>query len=384
MNLRNSSLNMSINHDTSLDLFDIDENDYEYDFQQHEVQDDSFSLSLHAHNANSNGYPLYPHQIYRTFPNQPQFSDPFQPQGVGMNMGGEHVLTSIAESVEQHFHATQQQNNYCPETNVPSQGYFPYRHRLPPPPGIPHLYAKPIYTPVPIPPAVMATSVKVNNGAEKSSLSFSNQSMNKSINSSASASLSFNQIEPPSECSVCLAVQPPTLAILKPCGHPLCSSCLTSALNIVGEKDMECAVCKQSVADFKLIVPSGKTDKSIEKPSENLDLLGGRSFFDPLFSSPGSSSALSNDNGGSDSPGELESAFEFGLDFGELRASTPKLEQEQEKVLPNARRKSGGRGCHDGDCHVVLRIDNVPWVSCATYAFNQHSNNKIGYHTSAN
>ncbi|KAH8830647.1 hypothetical protein DL96DRAFT_1813663 [Flagelloscypha sp. PMI_526] len=59
----------------------------------------------------------------------------------------------------------------------------------------------------------------------------------------------------PTACSVCgvaFSGSKLTLAILSPCNHPLCSSCLTSALNIVGEKDMECAVCYQSVHDFKL------------------------------------------------------------------------------------------------------------------------------------
>ncbi|KIJ07340.1 hypothetical protein PAXINDRAFT_182498, partial [Paxillus involutus ATCC 200175] len=52
-------------------------------------------------------------------------------------------------------------------------------------------------------------------------------------------------------CSVCGRTSG-RLAILVPCTHPLCSACLTSALNIVGEKDMECAVCQASVKDFQL------------------------------------------------------------------------------------------------------------------------------------
>jgi hypothetical protein len=68
-------------------------------------------------------------------------------------------------------------------------------------------------------------------------------------------------LDPPSnasDCSVCLCQNASSLAILKPCGHPLCSACLTSALNIVGEKDMECAVCKQDVQDFKLVNSSNR------------------------------------------------------------------------------------------------------------------------------
>ncbi|KAG2750455.1 hypothetical protein P692DRAFT_20801961 [Suillus brevipes Sb2] len=52
-------------------------------------------------------------------------------------------------------------------------------------------------------------------------------------------------------CSVC-GRDGGRFAILKPCEHPLCSGCLTSALNIVGEKSMQCAVCKESVIDFQL------------------------------------------------------------------------------------------------------------------------------------
>lgn len=53
--------------------------------------------------------------------------------------------------------------------------------------------------------------------------------------------------------------------------------------------------------------------------------------------------------------GDLDSAFEFGLDFGELRASTPKMEQQfGQSMLSENRAKPVD--------NVVLRIDNVPWV----------------------
>ncbi|KAF7973837.1 hypothetical protein HWV62_14120 [Athelia sp. TMB] len=57
-------------------------------------------------------------------------------------------------------------------------------------------------------------------------------------------------------CSICNRVptaSTPSYAVLLPCRHPLCSACLTAALNIVGEKDMECGVCKIAVSDFKLV-----------------------------------------------------------------------------------------------------------------------------------
>ena len=49
-----------------------------------------------------------------------------------------------------------------------------------------------------------------------------------------------------------------SLAISQRHKQPLCSACLTSASNVVGEKDMQCAVCKQSVANFKLVFLPGE------------------------------------------------------------------------------------------------------------------------------
>ncbi|EIM82144.1 uncharacterized protein STEHIDRAFT_85596 [Stereum hirsutum FP-91666 SS1] len=68
-------------------------------------------------------------------------------------------------------------------------------------------------------------------------------------------------------CSVC-GLSSPSLAILEPCSHVLCSGCLTSALNIVGEKDMACAVCDTGVANFHLKnVGGGLTEKSHRRAS---------------------------------------------------------------------------------------------------------------------
>ncbi|KAL4078131.1 hypothetical protein V8B97DRAFT_2003368 [Scleroderma yunnanense] len=54
------------------------------------------------------------------------------------------------------------------------------------------------------------------------------------------------------------------LVIIDPCKHAHCNACFTSALNIVGEKDMECAVCKASVVNFAFHTPS---DYETVKPS---------------------------------------------------------------------------------------------------------------------
>ena len=140
---------------------------------------------------------------------------------------------------------------------------------------------------------------------------------------------------------------------------------------------MQCAVCKQSVADFKLVIGSPKGDavgtlrpehnKGEQaraegiKPSQNEKTgsdMAGKSFMDPLFSgSPGGSTIYEHEIS-SGTLGDLASAFEFGLDFGELRASTPRMEQQ----MQGASMTTGQREILKGENYVVLRIDNVPWV----------------------
>ena len=136
---------------------------------------------------------------------------------------------------------------------------------------------------------------------------------------------------------------------------------------------MQCAVCKQSVADFKLVIESskgemdasrassGKGDHATTKPSLNEKTgsdMAGKSFMDPLSTSPGSSAAYDHEN--SSGSGDLDSAFEFGLDFGELRASTPRMEQQMQDACAST--ADGQREIIKGESYVVLRIDNVPWV----------------------
>ncbi|KAF9068892.1 hypothetical protein BDP27DRAFT_1421523 [Rhodocollybia butyracea] len=148
-------------------------------------------------------------------------------------------------------------------------------------------------------------------------------------------------------CSICDR-KPPSLtrlAILTPCGHALCSSCLTSALNIVGEKDMECAGCRAKVADFKLVSITAEDDTE-EGASLN------KKQVDNLF------------------PVETPEAFDLGMaesDFfsdGGMRASTPPPKTK------GMRRSSGlssmanatSTSNREKDCDpIVLRIDNVPW-----------------------
>lgn len=162
-----------------------------------------------------------------------------------------------------------------------------------------------------------------------------------SIAESASPFIDDNPLELPNVerpaptcCSVC-DIQATRVAVLEPCGHPLCSACLTSALNIVGEKDMQCAVCSQGVADFKLQTVATVADSSPEATI-------------PATSTP--------PTGRKKSASLLPSVF----DHGESEANPfVFFEQPQNASTP----PSAAHKALPGE-NIVLRIDNVPWVSC--------------------
>ncbi len=349
----------STNLDLSLDLFDIDENDvehdYDYDYQlevessrirehflpRHDEMQQQYQQDYATYHLRNNAPPPAPMMpVY----GQPNFADPFNAAGgVGTGTG---LNNSIVQSVEQHF---QQYRNQ-----------YPYTRRLPP------------YQDHSLP-AIGVSRTLANPEPGHVSMPLPVTQSKSSTQGSYHMPAKTPVPEPPSNpvsCSVCSRHNPPRLAILVPCNHPLCSACLTSALNIVGEKDMECAVCKNSVEDFKLISGSGPAEKkskadrrSFGSVESNRDQrLGGddeqiergQSFMDPLFSSPGSAVSTSFTGG-------LESAFEFGgqafFRNDDVRASTPP---------PATRRRSrdhqSPRQQHPSKDHVVLRIDNVPWV----------------------
>lgn len=135
---------------------------------------------------------------------------------------------------------------------------------------------------------------------------------------------------------------------------------------------MECAVCKGKVEDFRLVPGDENEDKDakvnvkdkLEKnrgwETQDIDQ-DGRSFMDSLLSSP--SSGIGMDG--------LDSAFEFGLGLAGVRASTPKIREDQksdapkprdEKIVRGNNTRRLKRGKEKGEENVVLRIDNVPWV----------------------
>ncbi|PPQ71950.1 hypothetical protein CVT24_007915 [Panaeolus cyanescens] len=340
LSLRNMSMSLVHEPDVSFDLFDIDENDHEENDQQKSDFENSFTHNLPT---NSFGYPQFPAPVPTGQPllsHQAPFADPFHPNDALNGLCNPHLLNGFAESIEHHFHANR----------LPQQAFFdemlharrnmynviPQAHygQL-----MPTNYPPAPFMPIPAPAFHSAQNRNV-----------SNRTFSDCSSSSPTAKLPQLSPEPaPTDCSVCLLSNPTSLAILQPCRHPLCSACLTSALNIVGEKDMECAVCKQKVDDFKLVMNSrNKNAQQSLTPSQT-----------PITSSPARSDIFAYDNS-NDGLGELESAFEFGLGLGELRASTPKLEQDSSSSFLSIR-KNEKRNLRKGEENVVLRIDNVPW-----------------------
>lgn len=143
-----------------------------------------------------------------------------------------------------------------------------------------------------------------------------------------------------SSCSVCSASSSP-MSTLKPCGHLICSSCLTGALNIVGEKDMRCATCEQPVDDFKLLTPMKLDSPMSVKESSQIH-----------------APSPSSNKGREDALTLLPSAFDE-LAIKETRPRADDLSQNQSSVASPTMVAE----------IAVLRIDNVPWVSCCMFFF---------------
>lgn len=112
----------------------------------------------------------------------------------------------------------------------------------------------------------------------------------------------------------------------------MCSACLTSALNIVGEKDMECAVCKTGVANFHL---RNTTSKGSSVPSAGAP----RGCLMPEAFDGSNKENLVND-----------------FHFFDLQGSSTPNRSERNHPL------------REGELP-VLRIDNVPWVRISCRPF---------------
>lgn len=116
-------------------------------------------------------------------------------------------------------------------------------------------------------------------------------------------------------CSVCRAGSK-SLAMLVPCEHPICATCLTAALNIVGEKRFGCRACGEPVTDFKLGAIKAPEPSEVEKAFDTKEALVDPQNEDDFWLSKSTSD----------------------------KASTEDVdEQDNENEL------------------VILRIDNVPW-----------------------
>ncbi|KAI8986901.1 hypothetical protein BD414DRAFT_487416 [Trametes punicea] len=150
----------------------------------------------------------------------------------------------------------------------------------------------------------------------------------------------------PPTCSVC-GLTKGSLAVLKPCSHPLCPACLTSALNIVGEKDMECAMCHAKVDDFTLskgsldVCAAASSDSNLQRIIEECSEI---EDFDSGI-------------------GLLPSAFRG------RRGDDLTLFEEDDEFMNRAQGASTPVSAARTSTHtkvrscerVVLRIDNVPW-----------------------
>lgn len=58
-----------------------------------------------------------------------------------------------------------------------------------------------------------------------------------------------------------------TLSYLQPCQHAVCHQCFTGMLNIVGEKGLECPMCKGQVTSFDVVNGNHGRDYSYLSPS---------------------------------------------------------------------------------------------------------------------
>ncbi|KIL60917.1 hypothetical protein M378DRAFT_13835 [Amanita muscaria Koide BX008] len=373
VNAGSTSFTYGLNPNTSLDLFDIDEGDFESDYESSSYPrqdcsaDESFSLDVDSISTDLYGYPSYPLKF-----SQPQFADPFP--GVNTQYGSTRAMSSfqarplgaIAENVEYQFQGFPQDNYHAQTaedlfTQGPERNYYAFVPPLAPT----TFYTDPQFVPYPAVPFSVPHSSPIQPTQQQPQRVPTVKTPPRLESPAMPASVkSFPNTFNPTDCSVCLVKRPRTLAILQPCGHPLCSACLTSALNIVGEKDMECAVCKRGVDDFRLTTSDSKSNDQ-DKGSDMNHL----------------SKAPSSSVGRGETPDSvvrsvlgLQTLFEFGLEQSHspehdgpfLRASTPK--EEQPKVVKSvelspltlSHPRSSGKPSAEAE-YVVLRIDNVPW-----------------------
>lgn len=170
----------------------------------------------------------------------------------------------------------------------------------------------------------------------------------KSVSSLSALTKDETKSDPdaPKVCSVCSASASP-LSILVPCEHLICSSCLTGALNIVGEKDMRCTSCDKPVNDFKLLTPL-KFDNPKASSDESKEILEDGKFEEKKNEQSSIEQLL---------PSVFDETLAPKEEKTESTTSPQTISPSQDiSSTPNA--SSSGS---ETDV-AVLRIDNVPWV----------------------
>ncbi|KAF5369333.1 hypothetical protein D9758_002804 [Tetrapyrgos nigripes] len=383
------SQNIPRNNDTSFDLFDIDENDYEFEYQAQEnaytnqqslfFDQDEYELELE--------YPSIP--VSRSSVQHPPASSEYStyPPGLGLDRHATaHVTTSAhmlplfgqptfadpgitnsghpADSVERYWSQYHQQPQY--------NAYTDFTHSNPANPALHHQtqlrHAPSVHQGLRVPSSASSTYHRSSNSPCPSHDSYHSTEIGRaplalptprSI-SAVSRDDTSTEDQKPTSCSVCSRTQLARLAILSPCGHPLCSSCLTSALNIVGEKDMTCVVakCGKAVEDFTLVSVnsnpgtimdfSSSMSTKVDKEDE-----GAKDF------AAGLDSAFDFTEVDFDLPSDVEQEFDLQDGFG-MRASTPPPALTRTKNSTSCSESTKTKSFKSKEA-VVLRIDNVPW-----------------------
>ncbi|KLO16116.1 hypothetical protein SCHPADRAFT_938160 [Schizopora paradoxa] len=143
-------------------------------------------------------------------------------------------------------------------------------------------------------------------------------------------------------CAVCSASSC-TLSVLSPCGHVICSSCLTGALNIIGEKDMRCATCEEKVDDFKLLTPV--ITKAMDGDKDESEVESSCSQTSDQERESEKTTTLLPSAFENASPGNGKKLFEVVQSLPANYVAQDNLPQQH---------------C-SGTQPAVLRIDNVPW-----------------------
>ncbi|TDL24593.1 hypothetical protein BD410DRAFT_827106 [Rickenella mellea] len=160
-------------------------------------------------------------------------------------------------------------------------------------------------------------------------------------------------------CALCNT--PSTLSALSslvPCAHVVCSSCLTGALNIVGEKDLRCVVCEEVVRDFRMLGGFGRgaaaavkdTQTQTKEGEEGEKINEGQEKWDEEM----------EEGNGEKERGELKGEEKEKMSYKD--AVLPKVVPAPAPAAPVVvEAKKGDVDVKATDELAVLRIDNVPW-----------------------